>query len=147
MENSCLKQIELPTSSEIINLHLFDAGGHERFRNVVLSYLKQGRIFFIVFDLGDEDTFKSAVTYWMRVIKENCKYALDECLIYLIGTKCEVEQDREVSQERAQIFADQFGIRYFEVSAFSRHNVDCLFKTLYADIDEVKAIKIIYRMH
>ena len=147
VENSCLKQIKLPISNQTINLHIFDAGGLKRFRNVVLSYLKQGRIFFIVFDLCNEDTFKSAVTYWMRVIKENCKCTLDECLVYLIGTKCEVEQYREVSHERAQIFADQFGIKYFEVSAFSGHNVDNLFQVLYADIDNVKAIKIIYRMY
>ena len=147
VEHQGLKKIELPFSGEKINFHIYDAGGHERYRNVVLSYMKHARVFLIVFDLCDKNTLTLAVTYWVSMIKENSKYQLEECIIYLVGTKSDLEGEREVSNERAQIYADQLGMRYYEASACSGHNIDNVFEQLFEDIDTIKAIKIIYRMY
>ena len=141
VEHKALQKIELPFSGERINFHIFDAGGHEHYRNVVLSYMKHARVFLIVFDLCDKNTLTLAVTYWVSMIKENSKYPLEECIIYLVGTKSDLEGEREVSNERAQIYADQLGMRYYEASACSGHNIDNVFEQLFEDIDTIKTTK------
>ena len=142
VEHKGLQKIELPFSGERINFHIYDAGGHERHRKVVLRNMKNAQVFLIVFDLCDKNTLTLAVTYWASMIKENSKYQLEKCIIYLVGTKSDLEGEREVSNERAQIYADQLGMRYYEASACSGHNIDNVFEQLFEDIDKIKAIKI-----
>ena len=104
--------------------------------------MKNAQVFLIVFDLCDKNTLTLAVTYWASMIKENSKYQLEKCIIYLVGTKSDLEGEREVSNDRAQIYADQLGMRYYEASACSGHNIDNVFEQLFEDIDKIKAIKI-----
>ena len=76
-----------------------------------------------------------AISYWLKKIEELCTFP--NPVIYLVGTKCEKEDKREVSQERAKIVAGELGLRYFEVSGHPRYNVDIVFQTLAQDMDTV----------
>ena len=56
-------------------------------------------------------------------------------LIYLIGNKCEMEQERQVEFERALEFATNNGIhKFFEVSAKSGENVKEVFSIVTKDL-------------
>ena len=48
--------------------------------------------------------------------------------------KSNLEEEREVSQERAQIVADELGLRYFEANG---SNVDMIFMTIVTEMDEL----------
>ncbi len=41
-----------------------------------------------------------------------------------MGSKCDLEQDREVTKDEGKALADKFGCPFFETSAKTRVNVD-----------------------
>ena len=58
----------------------------------------------------------------------------------LLGSKCDLEDEREVSTERGQMLAAEHGIKFFETSALTGLNVEEAFLTLTRDIlDKVEA--------
>ena len=56
----------------------------------------------------------------------------------LLGTKCDMESDRQVSREEAQALADENGMKYFETSAKANINVKEAFQEM---IDRVYQTK------
>ena len=68
----------------------------------------------------------------MEGIKE---YAdLDSLVIMMIGNKCDLVEEREVSREEAEQLAKQLGLKYFETSAKSGSNVEAIFEELAKDM-------------
>ena len=42
----------------------------------------------------------------------------------LVGNKCDLEQEREVTRERGKMMAEYYGAAFFEVSARTGVNID-----------------------
>ena len=88
----------------------------------------------IVFDVDNEMTF--------NCIEKMCSIALELKInlhslpvFVLVGANCDCKENkREISRERAQIVADEYGMRYIEVSSSTRHNINVLFEILIKDI-------------
>ena len=118
-----------------IKLELWDTSGHERFRTITFGYFRRRPGFLVVFDSTRKNTFDLAINYWLKKIEGHC--IIPNPVIYLVSTKCDLKDEREVSQERAQIVADELGLRYFEVSSYFTYNVDLVFQTLAEDMDEI----------
>jgi len=51
-------------------MHIWDTGGHERFRSMINMYYRDAIGAIICYDLTNEQSFKS-VEYWVREMKEN----------------------------------------------------------------------------
>jgi GTPase SAR1 family protein len=89
------------------------------------------------------DSFLNLNKWHSEVIES----AEPDALIFLVGNKCDREQDREVATEKGQSFATDKGLSgFFETSAKSGTNVELtfitaarrLFKTYYRKILEEK---------
>ena len=52
----------------------------------------------------------------------------------LVGNKCDLSNEREVTEEEGKKFADEFGMLFFEASAKTGYNVNFAFETLIEDI-------------
>ena len=62
---------------------------------------------------------------WLKEIKQN---ANSDIVVYLIGNRCDLEDDREVTRERAIEFCKQYNIdKFFETSAKTGDNVEEVF--------------------
>ena len=92
--------------------------GQERFSSVVRSYFRGANGVLFVFDLTRLLTFEN-VKKWLAMSKE-----MTDCCKLLIGTKKDLEQDRQVSEESAVSFAEENGMEYIEVSAKDGTNVE-----------------------
>ena len=57
---------------------------------------------FLTYDITREETFNN-LGVWLEEIKRN---AAEDVQIYLIGNKCELEEDRKVTFQRAKDFAN-----------------------------------------
>lgn len=56
-------------------------------------------------------------------------YSWDNAQVILVGNKCDMEEERVISQERGKQLADQLGVEFFETSAKENVNVKvCLRK-------------------
>ena len=71
---------------------------------------------------------------WIRDIKEEVS---EKAIIFLIGNKIDLTDNRKISKEKGEELAEEYKIPFFEASAKSGENVDEVFKALYKKISEV----------
>ena len=68
----------------------------------------------MTYDITREETF-SNVLDWLKEVKQ---HANSDILIYLIGNRSDLEDERETSREKAIEFCKEYGIeKFFETSA------------------------------
>ena len=73
--------------------------------------------------MTSEKSFEN-VSYWLESIQT---HAPEDITAALVAAKCDCEDRRAVSKLRAQRFADQNRIKYFETSAQEGINVESTF--------------------
>ncbi len=62
---------------------------------------------------------------WLKEVKQ---HASQDIVIYLIGNRADLEDEREVTRERAVEFCKQYNIdKFFETSAKTGFNVEEVF--------------------
>ena len=78
---------------KIIILNLWDTAGQERFKSLIPSYIKDSAVAIVVFDITSRSSFQS-VDKWIEDAKQ---LRDDECLLVLVGNKCDLDDHRQVS--------------------------------------------------
>ena len=116
-----LKNIEIDEKK--IKLQIWDTAGEERFRTITTSYYKGAHAILIVFDITEKDSFEH-VKNWVADID---KFAKQGVLRILVGNKCDLEKQRNVTKEEANELAEKLGIKYIETSAKDTINIETLF--------------------
>ena len=112
------KQIELKSGKKIA-LDLWDTAGQERYRPLVKICIKGTSCIVIGFDVTNKRTFDEVKNYWFPYAKKisNAK------LIYLIGNKIDLNEEREVNKREAKKYAKENNLRYFETSCLNGKGV------------------------
>lgn len=80
----------------------------------------------LVYDITDKKSFES-IEDWLEIVKRNCP---PNVTMMLIGNKSDLEEERKVSIEMAQAYADQHKMIFMETSAKDRVNIDESFFSL-----------------
>ncbi|KAG9341261.1 hypothetical protein JZ751_019702 [Albula glossodonta] len=104
-----------------------DTAGQERFRTITTAYYRGAMGIMLVYDITNEKSFDN-IKNWIRNIEE----ANVERMI--LGNKCDMNDKRQVSKERGEKLAIDYGIKFLETSAKSSLNVEEAFFTLGKDI-------------
>lgn len=107
-----------------VKISVWDTAGQERFRNITKQYLSGADVVFLMFDISSEVTFTN-LDYWIEELKK--KKDIENIVLVLIGNKCDLKDKRVVSVERAQMYADKYGIKYFETSAKTNEGIEDAF--------------------
>lgn len=115
---------------KIIKLQIWDTAGQERFRTITSSYYRGSHGIIIVFDISDLESFKNVKKWFQEIDRYSRK---DVCRI-LVGNKCDLKNKREVDRERAETFATQNGMEYFETSAKDNININLIFEAIARNI-------------
>ena len=122
---------QIKLDDKICKLQIWDTAGQESFRSVTRIFYKGANIVFLCFDLTREDTFNSLQT-WLHDIRAN---ASAETVVYLLGSKQDLEEQREVDKDTAKAFCDENGIeKYFETSSVTGFNVEEVFSMAAKDM-------------
>jgi len=121
-----LKRVTTPSGS-VIPLNLWDTAGSERFRSITRMYFKGSLAALLVFSLDSLESFEAASTYW---IGELDRHVEPTCCIVLVGNKKDLVEERQVSFERANLFAASRNLPYVEVSAKSGEGIEDLFQMI-----------------
>ena len=80
-----------------------------------------------MYDVTSEVSFENA-SDWKREIENN---ADRDVLVYLVGNRCDLENEREISKESGvQLMHDLSLDHHVETSAKTGHNIQYLFETL-----------------
>ena len=81
----------------MVKTQIWDTAGQERYRAITHAYYKGAVGAIIVFDISKEDTFLN-VQKWMEEIKNG---AVSNIVVLLIGNKCDLDDQREVTKDIA----------------------------------------------
>ena len=114
----------------IVKLQMWDTAGQERFKSITASYYKGAHGVLLVYDITDRQYFKD-IKFWMAEME---KYSNQNVVKMLVGNKSYMESRRQVKKQEGKSLADQFGIKFFEVSVKDAANLELIFKTLSDDI-------------
>jgi Ras-related protein Rab-8A len=80
----------------------------------------------LVYDITNEKSFEN-IKNWIRNIEEHASSDVDRIII---GNKCDVDDRRQVSRERGEQLAIEYGTKFMETSAKANINVEDAFFTL-----------------
>ncbi|XKL64401.1 hypothetical protein PGB90_004487 [Kerria lacca] len=108
-----------------IKLQIWDTAGMERFRTVTQSYYRSANGVIIVYDTTKRATFLN-VQKWIDEARRNTG---SNVLLFLVGTKCDLEDEREVELSEAEEMRDYIPEIMFvlETSAKENKNIDDVF--------------------
>lgn len=110
--------------NKIVKLQIWDTAGQESFRSITRIFYRGAHCVFLTYDVTRDDTFLDIVDW----LKEAKQHATPDILLYLIGNQADLEEDREVTRERAIEFQKANKIdAFFETSAKTGNNVEEVF--------------------
>ena len=113
-----------------VKLQIWDPSSSERFRPITRSYYRGAHGIVVLYDISDKESF-GKLSFWLGEIE---KYAPEDVCKVVVGTKCDLEDRREVTREEGEEFATKAGLSFFEVSSKTGENVDELFTCLAKEI-------------
>ncbi len=112
---------KLRIDEKTIELQFWDTSGMERFGSFSPLWYRGASLCYICYDITNRKSYDK-VEYWINEVKMNNK----NCLLYLVGTKCDLEDKREVSPEEEEL-AEHFKIPFIETSSKDDININELF--------------------
>ena len=129
----CTKEIELNDGTKV-KVQLWDTAGQERFKSLAMTYYRKAYGILLLFDVTKRSSFIACKNYLEEVRINSDK----NCVIYLIGNKIDLSNDRQISSIEAENFAKKEKIKYIETSAVKNLKVTEVFTSLLNDIYEAK---------
>jgi small GTP-binding protein len=115
---------QLSVAERVVKVQVWDTAGMEAFRSITRSYYRGACAVIIVYDVTDRGSFDNLHSW----IVDTTEYCHADTLRVLVGTKCDAENNRQVTSEEAHAFMDTYGIDdVYETSAKSRKSVELLF--------------------
>ena len=110
----------LKVKDQMVKMQVWDTAGQERFNTLTASFFKATHGILLTFSLTDKNSFANT-SKWLQQIRAN---APKEAAIILVGNKKDLEAERQVPREEAEVFAQQFNVSYFETSACTGEGIE-----------------------
>ena len=113
-------------NDKVVKLHIWDTAGQERFKTITATYYKGAHGIILVYDITDRSTFVDIHT-WLNEIETHASTGVAKLLV---GNKCDMEAERQVSFDEGQNMASELGVPFLETSAKNKINIDECFRKL-----------------
>ncbi|CAO3627097.1 unnamed protein product [Mucor fragilis] len=129
IEDSYRKQCVI--DSETALLDVLDTAGQEEYSAMREQYMRNGEGFLLVYSITSRLSFDEITTFYQQICRVKDR---DYFPMVLVGNKCDLEGDRQVSSQEGRDLAKNFGCQFIETSAKQRINVDEAFFEVVRDI-------------
>ena len=126
-----LKSMKLK-NGKAVKIQIWDTAGQDRFRSITKNYYKGSHGIILIYDITNPITFEN-ITHWVSQVREE---ASKNVVIYLIGNKIDLEEERKVSTEEGEKLAEKLGLPFKETSAFDGTNINETFDDIVERIDK-----------
>merc|ERR1712013_905679 len=84
-------------------------------------YIKNGQGFLLIYSITNRQTLQDIQPMRDQIVRLK---GGENVPMILVGNKCDVYDEREVSQDEGQQMADRWHCPFYETSAKTRHNVN-----------------------
>jgi GTPase KRas protein len=129
IEDSYRKQCMI--DDEVALLDVLDTAGQEEYSAMREQYMRTGEGFMLVYSITSRQSFEEVLTFQQQILRVK---KLDYFPIIVVGNKCDLENERQVSKQEGEALARSFGCKVIETSAKSRINVDNAFYDMVREI-------------
>jgi len=120
-----------------VKLQIWDTAGQERFRTITSAYYRGADGIIMVYDVTSQESFDH-VEEWLSEVD---RYANENTSKLLLGNKADLVDEKQVTEETAQRFADKLGIPFLETSAKTSNNVDAAFLCMAKELIKTRETK------
>eukprot|EP00658_Telonema_sp_P-2_P072339 TRINITY_DN61490_c0_g1_i1.p1 TRINITY_DN61490_c0_g1~~TRINITY_DN61490_c0_g1_i1.p1 ORF type:complete len:215 (+),score=60.63 TRINITY_DN61490_c0_g1_i1:95-739(+) len=119
---------EITLEERVVTLQIWDTAGQERFASLGLAFYRGADACMLVFDVTSRGSFESLEKWRLEFIEQTHSLAHEEQPAFiLVGNKCDLSDDRAVSQREARQFCLERGMElsgqplYWEASAKTQY--------------------------
>lgn len=121
IEDSYRKQVTI--DDETCLLDILDTAGQEEYSAMRDQYMRTGQGFIMVYSITSRSSFEEITSFRNQIqrVKDD-----ENVPMTLVGNKCDLEADRQVTTSEGQELAKSFGenVEFWETSAKQRFHVD-----------------------
>ena len=121
----------------IYKIQLWDTAGQERFRSIPQKYFEKADGIILIYDITNEDSFDNIIS-WVKDIQKSRN---ENVIIYLIGNKIDLIEERKISNESGKKIAIDQNMKFIEVSAKWDLNISDVVYNLVFDIYTLNFIR------
>lgn len=134
IEDSYRKQVVI--DEETCLLDILDTAGQEEYSAMRDQYMRSGEGFLCVFSITSRSSFDEVSAFREQILRVK---DADKVPMVLVGNKCDLESERQVTSAEARETSKTFECPFFETSAKTRVNVEESFYELVREIRRSKA--------
>ena len=117
---------------KVVKLQIWDTCGQELYRSLITNFYRNSSLAIIVYAVNSKDSFEN-IEMWLRELRTHSN---PDAKVFLIGNKIDLENERKISTEEGQRYAEQYKLNKFvETSAKTGFNAKNIF---------IEAAKILY---
>ena len=133
-------QFYVKINDKVVKLQVWDTCGQEAYQSLITNFYRNCSLAIMVYAINKKNTYEN-LDLWLKELKTESN---PDAKIFLIGNKCDLEKEREVSFEEANTyFEDMEFSKFFEASAKEGINAKEIFieaaRILYEDYIEYKS--------
>ena len=110
-----------------VKLQMWDTAGQEKYKGLIPSYVRNSSIVFVVYDVSTKSSFDN-VPKWISFIR-----SIENTTLVLCGNKIDIE-NREVTKEEGEAFAQKESLAFFETSAKTGDGIKQMFYSAVSDL-------------
>ena len=132
IEDSYRKQVTIDGETSLLDV--FDTAGQEQFSAFRNLYTISGQGFLCVYAITSHISFDEITTFREQILRIK---DVDQVPMILVGNKCDLEEERDVTTAEGQDLAKTFGCPFFETSAKERATV---VEAFFEAVREVKRV-------
>ena len=108
-----------------IKFQIWDTSGHEKYRGLIPSYVRNSSLVFLIYDINSRESFEG-LENWIKFI-----HPTEKTKIVICGNKLHLIK-REVDENEGWGFAKKYGLSFFEID--SRNSIRSMFYNSIAEL-------------
>jgi len=110
---------------------LIDTNGQEEYSAMRDQYYRYGEGFLLIYSITSRSSFEEAPLFREQIQRAK---EVESFPFILVGNKCDLKEERQVTTEEGQNLAQSFGCPFLETSAKIPINVDLAFHDIVREI-------------
>ena len=109
---------------KVVKLQIWDTCGQEAYRSLITNFYRNSSLAIMVYSINSRDSFDN-LNIWLKELKTHSN---PDAKVFLIGNKCDLDNERKVEKEEGKKFISDYNLNFFtESSAKTGFNAKNIF--------------------
>ena len=108
------------SNGEKLKVCFYDTSGQEKYNSLSFNYIKNSHGILLMYDISKKETFLK-IKDWIKNIYQHKD---EDFPILLLGNKCDLKEEREVTKEEGDQLAKELKLIFFETSSKEDINIE-----------------------